>query len=95
MTTQPPTTGPTTRLYQVLDLVAQQVAGPIINARHAAVATRIFHDTLKNEDTSLHEHPDDYALVELGVQEDATGAITPHLPPQIVTTGAIWKAAQN
>lgn len=83
-------TSPSQKLYQIYDLVAQTVIGPIINANNAAPAIRHFHDILKDETSLLHAHPQDYNLLELGRQYSEGGTIAANDPPITIATGASW-----
>lgn len=70
-----------TNLYQLYDLVNEQVIGPVITAPRDEGAIRIFKDILKNgSDPAFKEYPTDFSLIKLAVQDTTTGAIEAHLP---------------
>lgn len=77
-------------LYQVMDRVAQQPMGPLFASRHDAAAIRMFTDGLKDERTSLHQHPEDYALVHVGYQETTSGKVEGLEEPRLVLSGKQW-----
>lgn len=52
----------------------------------------MFTDALKDTNTSLSKHPEDYELVFLGVQNEATGEISETETATIVITGSQWAA---
>lgn len=83
------------QLYQLYDLVAQQVIGPLIPCPHQAPAVRHFVDLLRDSKTVLAAHPADYALLYVGMQDETTGILVPLSRPQPTLTGAAWLASQN
>lgn len=83
------------QLFQLYDIVAEQVIGPIIPAAHAAPAVRHFVDLLKDKTTTLAQHPADYTLLRVGEQDELTGTLIPIVPPVPVLTGAAWAATQE
>lgn len=82
-------------LYQIRDLVGQTVVGPIITVKHQGAAVRHFTDLLKDKNTIIASHPDDYELVCLGYQNEETGAIDPIDKPTAVLTGTQWVYMQQ
>lgn len=80
----------TTKLYSVFDLVAKMCIGPIIAVQHEAAAVRTFTDALKDERTSLSQHPDDYELLYIAERDDDTGTVTGIGSPHTVMTGKQW-----
>lgn len=86
----------TTKLFQIRDNVANSVVGPIISAYHEAAAIRHFTDLLKNPETTIASHPEDFDLMYLGNQEETTGEIDPLVGvPQIALSGSAWKSMQE
>lgn len=83
------------QLYQLYDLVAQQVMGPLIPCPHQAPAVRHFVDLLKDPKTILAAHPADYALLYIGMQDETTGILVPLSKPVACLTGAAWLASQT
>lgn len=79
-------------LYAVLDLVADNIIGGIQLHRHEAAAIRTFGDIASAENSLVHMHPTDFALVRLGHLTD-----THELEPDyaVVLTGVQWLAAQQ
>lgn len=80
---------PSQQLYQVYDNVAQRSMGPIIAAYAAAAAIRSFTDAMKDERTTLAQHPEDFDLLHLGEQDEHTGTIL-GVTPTIVLAGSTW-----
>lgn len=83
------------QLFQLYDLVAEQVVGPIIPCPHQAPAVRHFIDLLKDKNTTVAAHPADYALLYIGMQEETTGVLIPLNNPVAALTGAAWLATQT
>jgi len=76
-------------------MVGLTVIGPIITAHHPAAAVRHFTDLLGDKSTVLASHPEDYQLLRLGTQDEATGLIDNLLDPEPVLTGRQWKQMQD
>lgn len=83
------------QLFQLYDLVAQQVIGPLIPCPHQAPAVRHFIDLLKDKNTTIAAHPADYTLLYIGMQEETTGILVPLSKPVAALTGAAWLASQT
>jgi len=79
------------QLFQIYDLVGEQIIGPIIAYRHPAAAIRSFTDLLRDPKTTLGQHPDDYDIRLVGVQDENDGTIDPVNPPIIQLTGTTWR----
>lgn len=92
MTEPSRTTNP--NLYQLYDLTARSVAGPIMIEKRDAPAIRLFHSLLANPDTQPGRYPDDFELRLIGEQNEYTSQITA-LDPQTVATGAGWVEQQR
>lgn len=84
-----------TNLYQVYDLKAEAISGPILSCSKDAVAIRHFHDLLGDKRTSVAQYPDDFQLLYLGYQDEETGEITPTPNRTVVTTGKGWYDEQR
>lgn len=83
------------KLFQTKDTAAKTVIGPIIRAYHNAAAVRIFTDGLKDRNT-LGAHPEDYELIELGIQDEENGEIQGYDGgPVTIVTGKQWLTLQN
>lgn len=57
-------------LTVIIDKKAGDIIGPIIAHRSEQVAIRDFTDVVMTENSRLAMHPEDYALVQLGVLHD-------------------------
>lgn len=79
-----------TGLYQLHDTVAQQTLGVILKEKHRNAAVRDFYSILADKDTLPGQHPKDFELRKVGEQDEATGEITPTVPPETITTGEEW-----
>lgn len=83
------------KLFQLFDLNAGLVGGPIMIERHAGPAIRAFHHLLANsKDSTPGQYPDDFQLIHIGEQDDETGEITAR-PPEVVATGKAWREGQE
>lgn len=83
-----------TRLYQLYDLTAQAVAGPIVSEKKDAPAIRAFTTVLEDKNTMPGRYPEQFELRLIGTQDEETSQINA-LVPQTIATGAAWKEAQN
>lgn len=79
----------TTSLYQIYDLKAEAIAGPIMMERKEGPAIRAFHGLLADQRTNPGQYPADYNLICVGEQNLDTGAITPCIP-YTIATGSAW-----
>lgn len=97
--------GRVNRLYQVYDRVAQMVVGGIMVFKSDGPAVRAFNDGLAQQE-ALRLHAQDYDLVLIGEQLEDGSVVPPgydieevppisfaDMLPQIVATGAQWKAS--
>lgn len=80
------------KLFQVYDRKAEMVVGPIMTYNRAGPAVRDYHGLLNNKETQPGRYPEDYDLLEIGEQDDATGAITSQI--KVVATGEAYKEQQ-
>lgn len=76
--------------YQIYDLVAESLIGPPLVEKNKGPAIRAFTDILADKNTTLGQHPDDYELRFIAIQDESTGALQPVTPPQTIATGAEW-----
>lgn len=84
-----------TQMYQLFDLTAQCVAGPIILDKSAASVIRMFNGVLANKDILPGQYPEQFTMLLVGQQDDETGAIEASDPPQTIATGQQWLETQN
>jgi hypothetical protein len=64
-----------TKVYSIYDEKVRAFASPFFMPNDA-VALRAFADNVNKEDSSIHEHPEDYTLFCLGNFDDQTGEIS-------------------
>lgn len=83
-----------TRLYQLYDLTAQAVAGPIMSEKKDGPAIRAFTTVLADKNTMPGRYPEQFELRLIGTQDEESSQINA-LMPQTIATGAAWKEAQN
>lgn len=79
-------------LYRIYDLVSESYPGPIFIERKDEAAIRPFLGVLKNTDTTIGQHPEDFELRCLGTI-DTHGVITSNI--RTVTSGKQWKAMEE
>lgn len=60
------------KIYAVLDMKMKMFMTPWF-AMNAAVAARMFSDSINGEKNMVSRHPEDFALYELGEFEESTG----------------------
>lgn len=85
----------TKRLYVLRDTLAETILGGLHLFAHDASAVRFFGDLMSDPNTMLHRHPQDHDLMVIGELIDGlVPEIIPFTHPQVVITGAAWKAAQ-
>lgn len=73
-------------LVSVLDLKAEFFGKPFA-ARTPGEAIRIFTDGINDNQTTLHQHPEDFALYHLADYDDQTGIVTRIEPPLLLLAG--------
>lgn len=76
-------------LYVVVDNKAGQALGGVHVFRHDAPAVRMFTDIHADEQSVIHKHPSDFALVRVGRFDDELLLIEAHDPVVIVTGEAV------
>lgn len=84
-----------TRLYQMYDLTAEAVAGPIISEKKDGPAIRAFHTVLGDKRTSPGQYPEQFQLRFLGTQDEETGFIDGIVGANIIATGQAWLESQQ
>lgn len=82
-------------LYQLYDRLAGHVAGPVIPEVRDAAAIRAFHEVLSSNQTLPGQYPNDFELLCVGEQDDATAVIVAYSEPRIVVTGRDWVESQK
>lgn len=80
------------QLYQIFDIKAESVVGPIMRENRDGPAIRHFYSLLANKETTIGQHPTDYQLLHLGTQDEETGDI--NAEPSVVTSGQAWLETQ-
>lgn len=81
-------------IYGIFDTNAKAFLGGLQLFRHDAPAVRFFADVASDPQTMIARHPADYELLCLGRLSDDPALIEGFETPQVVITGAAWKAAQ-
>lgn len=79
-------------LIAIVDILANDILGPVQVFPHPAPAIRMFSDVCKDERTQIYQHIEDHHLVKLGTLEDDL-TITP--AREVLITGAQWKAVNT
>lgn len=74
-------------LFQVRDNVAQCVTGPIFGEAREAAAVRAFTDLVNGQAGVIAEHPADYDLLLVGVQDDESGVIDAGRGVELIVSG--------
>lgn len=83
-----------TNLYQIFDLTAEAVVGPIMLEKALGAAIRSFTSVLSNKNTFPGQYPEQFTLLFIGVQDDETAEITGQ-PVCVVATGRQWLETQK
>lgn len=81
------------QLYQIFDVKAESVVGPILRENKDGPAIRYFHGALSDKSMLLGMHPEDYQLLSLGAQDEETGEINSEV--RVVTSGQAWLEIQQ
>lgn len=68
------------RMYQVYDLEAGLVSGPIMTEHNDTVAVRHFKSIFTIPNSMPQKYPEHFELRCLGVQDEESGAISVHNP---------------
>lgn len=76
----------------ILDVLANELAGPMFTWRHAAPAIRQFDDVARTPNTQLHDHPEDFELWQFAILDEDDMTVTPQ--KHLLMSGRQWKAAQ-
>lgn len=82
------------KLYQLYDLKAESVGGPIMAQKAPGPAIRDFHSVLANPETQPGRYPQDFNLIQIGEQDETTGRII-DTEVVIVATGEAWVQQRN
>ena len=79
-------------IASVQDVKAEFFGRPF-TARSEAEAVRMFADGIKDNQTQMSQHPEDFILYHIGLFNDETGEITPGKPRILIAgTSLITKA---
>lgn len=81
-------------LCVILDRMAQAI-GPVMVFPALGAAVRTFGDVANDPQTMVSRHPEDFDVLQVANIDDATGVVTPLVPPAVLLTGAAWVAAQS
>lgn len=81
------------RMYQLRDVVAGCLVGPIILERNDAPAVRSFYMAFEDPKSTLSAAPQDYELLCLGEYDDEVGVTEPGI--SVVATGHDWMKLQQ
>lgn len=76
-------------LYTVFDKKASFYVNPFC-ARSEGEAIRMIEQALRDPNTSIHQHPEDFQLVHIGSFDDNTSEIQ-YSPPHIIAEAADLK----
>lgn len=82
------------RMYQIYDLEAGLVSGPIFLEHNDRPAARNFRTIFSHEGSMPNKFPEQFELRCLGVQDEETGHIEVHHPHITVDTGQHWAQEQ-
>lgn len=80
------------RMYQLRDVVAGCLVGPILLERNDAPAVRSFYMAFEDPKSTLGQHPEDYELLCLGEYDDEVGVTEPGVA--LIATGIDWVKLQ-
>lgn len=91
-----------TGLYQMYDIAAQSVAGPIMMDQNDKNVVRNFYRLLADKNTQPGLYPAEYCLYKVGEQDLETGTIETAYEdgqsvkeyPLVIARGTDWIAAQ-
>ena len=75
------------QLFSIYDSVGERYFPPF-TAENAKDALRSFGDILRDPQSALSRHVDDYILFRMGKYVVETGRITPLEQPELIETGA-------
>lgn len=68
------------KVYSVYDAKVKAYGGPFFQT-NAGEAIRTFTDIVNDERTTLHRHPTDYVLFEIGEWDNQVGQLKATVPP--------------
>ena len=71
------------KIFVVRDAKVEAYAKPIF-VRSRGEGLRSFTDAVNDNTTEFARHPEDYALFEIGVYDDDTGLVEPHVQPELI-----------
>lgn len=71
-------------LYQVRDTKAQILIGPVVAGRNNVALVRELEDHVNDPKHTFGKNPNDYELLELGVQDEETGVIIGYEQPMTI-----------
>lgn len=66
-----------TKIYAVFDNKAEAFMQPFF-ADTPGLATRQFQTNVNNDQSIFNKYPNDFVLYEIGIFDDAKGAVIPH-----------------
>ena len=69
------------KVYSIYDSKAEAYNQPFY-MQSTGAAIRAFEDNARDPSTSIHKHPEDYSLFELGTFDDATASFDTYLTPK-------------
>lgn len=75
-----------TKIYTIFDTKVEAYMAPFTSPQHGS-AIRAFTDTVLDEGTTFHAHPEDYTLFYIGDFDPNTGLIEPALTPVSLVKG--------
>lgn len=71
------------KIYSIFDEKAEIFSTPFFQ-QNDAMAIRSFQDLANDPNSTVHKHPEDYKLYEIGHFEDLSGLIVPIDPPRFI-----------
>jgi len=79
-------------VYAIRDKVAESIGQQVWLFKADAAAIRFFHDVMSDPKSYPAQHPDDFALVSLGILDDEGNFMG---TPQVIFSGTQWKQAKE
>lgn len=80
--------------FAVLDVKADAFSPPFFMAARG-MASRAFEDLVRDPQSSLFKHPDDFRLYEVGAFEVESGVMTGLGTPKFVVSGSDVKGGES
>lgn len=74
------------KMYSIYDTKVEAYMAPFTSPQHGS-AIRAFTDTVLDEGTTFHAHPEDYTLFFIGTFNQEDGSIEPTLTPMSLVKG--------